>query len=125
MGEIQKNVITYLEKLGIKLQKSEIDLTYGKVEHINREDKKESQKLSPEQIKRINTIIAQNDVYFDSEKENIVYISKLPPEEILNNRDWIKVPVNLNDKDGNNIVATMSIIPAKDIFKNSTYKKID
>lgn len=126
VGEIQKNVIKYLEKEGIKLQKSEIELTYGGVNHINRDNKKEIQKVLPDQIKRVDKIISENNVFYDTVKKNIIYISKLPPDEItIKDRAWIKIPVNLKDKNGNNIVATMSIIKLEDIINHKQYEKID
>lgn len=126
VGEIQKNVIDYLKQEGIELQKSEIELSYGKVNHINRDSKKESQKVTPEQLKRVDKIVSENNVFYDTAKKNIIYISKLPPDEVkISGRDWIKTPVNLNDKDGNNIVVTMSIIKLEDIINHKQYKKID
>lgn len=108
------------------MQKSEIELSYGKVNHINRDSKKESQKVTPEQLKRVDKIISENNVFYDTAKKNIIYISKLPPDEVkISGRDWIKTPVNLNDKDGNNIVVTMSIIKLEDIINHKQYKKID
>ena len=125
VGEISNNVVQYLEKLGIKLGTTDIKLTYGKIKHITREDKKEAQKVSEEQLKRAEKIINENNVYYDTSKKNILYISQLNPEEINEERDWIKIPIKLNDKNGENIILTMSIIPAKDIFTDSKYKKID
>lgn len=125
VGNLKENVIGYLQKVGIKIGSSEIDLTYGKVKHITRETKKEAQKVEPEQIKRAVQIIAENNVYYDTSKKNIIYVSKLPPNEINLGRDWIKIPVNLNYENGNNIIMTMSVIPAKDIFNDSKYEKID
>ena len=126
VGEIQENVIEYLKNEGIELQKSDIELTYGRVNHINRDNKKEIQKVTSEQLKRVDEIISENNVFYDTVKKNIIYISKLPPNEVnISDRDWIKTPVNLNDKNGNNIVVTMSIIKAEDIINHKQYKKID
>lgn len=126
VGDLSENVISYLEKIGITIGRSDIQLTYGKVEHITRENKKEAQKVSDEQLKRVIDIIAENNVFYDKEKKNILYVSKLPPDEIKLNRDWVKVPINLNDEKRGNIVATMSIIPSTTITDSpQIYKKID
>lgn len=100
-------------------------MTYGKIKHIFREDKKETQKVSEKQAERVIDIISKNNVYYDTEKKNIIYISKLPPKEIQESRDWIKIPVDFLPKKEQNIVATMSIIKHEDITKHLRYKKID
>ena len=126
MGEIQENVLNYLEGQGIKLGQSDIELTWGKIEHIFREDKKTIQKVTPTQAKRVVDIISKNNVYYDSRAKNIIYISKLPPKETQENRNWIKIPILFHYKGEKNIVGTMSIIPSTVITDSpKIYKRID
>lgn len=125
VGNLESNVVSYLERMGIKVGKTDIDLTFGKIKHTLRDTKKATQKVSKEQLKRAIDIITQNNVFYDSEKKNIIYISELPTDEIKNNRNWIKIPVEINKKDDKNYIITMSIIKAEDIINHTKYKKID
>lgn len=126
VGKIKPNISKFLKEQGIELNKKNIDLTYKKVQHALRDNKNPLQKLSPEQLKRINKIIDKNNVYFDTKKQNIVYVDELPIEEVKEGRNWIKIPVNLAYKKGkNNIVGTASIIPDISIKNSKEYKKID
>lgn len=126
VGKIKPNISKFLKEQGIELNQKNIDLTYKKVQHALRDNKNPLQKLSPEQLKRINKIIDKNNVYFDTKKQNIVYVDELPIEEVKEGRNWIKIPVNLAYKKGkNNIVGTASIIPDISIINSKEYKKID
>lgn len=126
VGTISSNVSKFLKEQGIELNQKNIDLTYKKVQHALRDNKNPLQKLSSEQLKRIDKIIRKNNVYFDTKKQNIVYVDELPIEEIKEGRNWIKIPVNLAYKKGkNNIIGTASIIPEISITHSKEYKKID
>lgn len=125
VGDLSENVMTYLKKKGIAVGKPDIELTYGDLWHSVRDSKKEAQKISKEQAKRAVNIISQNNVFYDTEKKNIIYISALPPKEIINGRNCLKIPININDKDEKNHIATMSIIPLVNILNSSQYEKID
>ncbi|MBO5927433.1 MAG: hypothetical protein J6Q32_01095 [Clostridia bacterium] len=127
MGKIEPQIIDYLAKHNISIGKSEIELKWTDLEHSVRDEKKEIQLLSPDQVKRIEKMIKENNVFFDNVKQNIIYISELSPDEINGDRDWVKIPVNLHRKNGKNLVATMSIIPKDAILKNNEnrYEKID
>ena len=97
-------------------------MTYKKVQHALRDSKNPLQKLTGDQLKRIDSIINQNHIYFDTKKKNLIYVAELPKDEIKNGRNWIKVPVNIKKT---NTVATASIIPNISIIKDKRYKKID
>ena len=121
-GKIKKDVKNFLKNEGIELKNDDIELTYKKVQHSLRDNKNPLQKLTPEQLKRVDKIIKENNVYYDTLKKNIIYISELPQNEVKNNRNWIKIPVNIQK---NNSIATASIIPDISITKDKRYKKID
>ena len=126
VGGISNSIVSYLREQNIDVVSKEINITYRKVQHALRDTKNPLQKLSVEQLKRIDKIINQNNVYFDTKKKNIIYVAKLPDTEIKNGRNWIKIPVNLAYKKGKrNIVGTVSIIPDISITKSKEYKKID
>lgn len=122
VGDISSNVKRFLKQQNINIEKESVKLTYKKVEHALRDNKNPLQKVTPEQLKRVGFIIQNNNVFFDTEKNNLIFIAELPSNEIKNGRNWIKVPVNV--KQYNNI-ATVSIIPEDSITKNKRYKKID
>ena len=122
VGEIQKNVVDFIEKQGIKIDSNEIYLTRKKVGHALRDNKNPKQKLSVEQLKRIEQVIQKNDVYFDLKKQNIIFVDTLPDEEIKENRNWVKFPVNLYKHPQ---VATACIVPEESIIKSKEIKKIE
>ncbi|MBQ9244989.1 hypothetical protein IJ182_01835 [bacterium] len=126
MGDISENVIKYLNTKGIKLGHSDIELTYGDVAHSQRKNKNPLQKVSKEQAKRVQDIIKENNVFYDVNNKNIIYISNLPPDEINGGRDWIKIPIYFDTEKNRNRVITMSIIPSDTILKSpKEYEKID
>lgn len=126
VGEISENILTYLKAKGIELGTSNIDLTYGDLHHANRKNKNPLQKVTKDQSKRVIDIIKENNVYYDTNNNNIIYISSLPPEEIKGDRDWLKIPVYFDENKNTNRVITMSIIPSTSILKSpKEYEKID
>lgn len=126
VGKISNSVVSYLGEQNIDVKNNEISITYRKVQHVLRDAKNPLQKLSVEQLKRVDKIISENNVYFDTKKKNIIYVAKLPDSEIKNGRNWIKIPVNLAYKKGKrNIVGTASIVPDISIINSKEYKKID
>ena len=126
VGNISNSVISYLREQNIDVKNNEINITYRKVQHALRDTKNPLQKLSVEQLKRVDKIINENNVYFDTKKKNIIYVAKLPDAEIKNGRNWIKIPVNLAYKKGKrNIMGTASIVPDISIINSKEYKKID
>lgn len=126
VGEISENVLNYLRDKGIELGTSNIDLTYGDLQHARRKCKNPLQKVTEEQAKRVIDVIKENNVYYDNINKNIIYISTLHPKEIKEDRDWLKIPINFDKGKNTNRVITMSIIPSGSILSSpEKYEKID
>ena len=119
VGKIKPNIRKFLKEQGIELKQKNINLTYKRVEHSLRDTKNPLQKVSVEQLKNIGSIIAQNNVYYDTKKKNIIFVGILNNSEMHN---AIKIPVNIRKV---NEVATVSKIPLISITNDSRYKKID
>lgn len=110
VGKINNTAIDYLKSKGIDVQDNNIKLTYKKVQHALRDSKNPLQKLSKDQLKRIDSIINQNNIYFDTKKKNLIYVAELPKDEIKNGRNWIKVPVNLTYKKKKGILSVQQVL---------------
>lgn len=119
VGKIKPNISKFLKEQGIDIKQKNINLTYKRVEHSLRDTKNPLQKVSVEQLKKIGSIIAKNNAYYDTKKKNIIFVGILNNSEMHN---AIKVPVNIRKV---NEVATVSKIPLISITNDSRYKKID
>lgn len=123
LGNITPKVQSFLKNQNINFKSVDIKATYNRIEHSIRDEKKPNQKVSIEQLKRIDKIIQKNNVYFDTTHKNLVYIDYLPKDEVKDDINIIKVPVNLK-KD--TIIGTVSKIPSVTITNSpKIYIKID
>jgi len=123
VGHIAKNVQNFLEKEELILKDNPINLTYRRILHSLRDNKNPLQKVTLDQIKRIDEILKQNNVYFDTLKNNLIYVAQLPSDEITNGRNWIKIPINIYKN--KNEIATLSRISSNTITNDKRYIKID
>ena len=119
VGKIESNVSEFLKEKGVSIKQNEINLTRRRIEHTLRDKKKAIQKVNVQDLKNIENILKKNNVYYDKQKKNIIYIGVLNNNEMHNT---IKIPVNLW---GTNEVATMSKVPLISIINDSRYEKID
>ena len=113
----------YFDKEGIVLESFTVKIIYKGVQHALRDKKNPLQKVTVPQLKRIGKIVNDNNVYCYVTHSNIVFIQELSNEEVIDHRNWIKIPINIGKQ---NIVGTVSRIPQETITKSpKIYKKID
>ena len=94
-----------------------------RIDHILRDNKNIEQKLTIKQLKNIKYYLKNSSVYFDEQKNNLIFTSLLPVNEVKNGRNIIKIPVNIYKN--KNEIATASRISDDNIKNDKRYKKID
>ena len=127
VGFLSNTIIDYLISNNIHYTRDtveirEINLTYKRLEHLLRDEKKLIQKLTQKQIKRIAFIIAKNNVYYHVDHKNILFTDYSPEEELEGNVNIIKIPIKLIGKKALTIanashVSNISILNSPQKFK--------
>lgn len=127
-------VINYLKKNNIKLQYPAVIFHDGLVKHsLITKEKVPEQMLTLDQFKKLpKWIIEYDEVFYDTKDPAIVYVKFLPKDEIIDNRNCVKIPViinNLNDNEHRpiNYIGTSGRINYERTFtgENCPYKKIE
>ena len=122
-------IIKSLENQKIRLQTPVVVFQDRQVGHSLGAGKTDKQRLTEEQFKNITNIISNPDsIYLDTEIISVVYVKKLPEDEIINNCDCIKVPVRINytgKRRPVNYIGTTARVNYKNEFTGSRYKKIE
>jgi len=101
----------------------------NKVGHIFGDTKTAKQKITKQHLYEIYDIINNPDeIYLDITEDCLLYIRYLPEEEIIDNRDVIKVAVKLNKTNKGkpvNYLATVGRVNRKDnLNDNKRFKKL-
>jgi len=121
-------IIKALEDNKIRLQTPVAVFEDRQVKHSLGDRKTLKQRLSEEQFLNIYDYVKNPDeVYLDTELSAIIYVKYLPEDEIIDERDCIKIPVQINTnkrKRPINYVGTTGRINHSDTFKNKRYKRI-
>lgn len=130
VGFLSNTIIDYLISNNINYNRDiveirEIKLTYKGLEHLLRDEKKLIQKLTQKQIKRIAFIIAKNNVYYDVDHKNILFIDYLPEEEIEGNVNIIKIPIKLIGKKALTIATASCVSDISILNSPKKFKKIN
>lgn len=123
VGVINIKIIDYLNSRNIFISQEPIKLTHKRIDHILRDNKNIEQKLTIKQLKNIKYYLKNSSVYFDEQKNNLIFTSLLPVNEVKNGRNIIKIPVNIYKN--KNEIATASRISDDNIKNDKRYKKID
>ncbi len=118
-----------LQKSSINLKTPLITMQDSRVSHLIGDRKNLAQKLSKEQLYNLyNVINSPNSIYLDTQDNSLIFIHFLPKNEIIDNRNCIKVVIKLDKlhKGLNlNYVATAGRVNFKDFSNNKIYKKIE
>lgn len=134
VGFLSNTIIDYLISNNISYNRDiveirEIKLTYKGLEHLLRDEKKLiqklTQKLTQKQIKRIAFIIAKNNVYYDVDHKNILFIDYLPEEEVEGNVNIIKIPIKLIGKKALTIATASRVSDISILNSPKKFKKIN
>ena len=139
VGFLSNTIIDYLISNNINYNRDiveirEIKLTYKGLEHLLRDEKKLIQKLTQKQIKRIAFIIARikykmvsdkNNVYYDVDHKNILFIDYLPEEEVEGNVNIIKIPIKLIGKKALTIATASRVSDISILNSPKKFKKIN
>lgn len=130
--------ITWLSPVIIKALKSNnlepltpvIAFERKQVSHsLNRNIKVAKQRLTEQQFKKIYDYLNDPDeIFFDTEKQQLLFVKFLPKDEVIEDRDCIKIPVIINSNNKNrpiNYIGTTGRVNYNETFKNPSYKKIE
>ena len=122
-------IIGALEKEKIRLQTPIVVFEDRQVRHSLDKGKAEKQKLTEAQFKRVPEFILNPDeIYIDTTDHGVIYVKYLSEDEIIDGRNIIKIPVNINSTRTDrpiNYVGTSSRIPLINIQRDRRYKKIE
>ena len=127
------DVIKSLEKENIRLQTPIAVLEDRQVFHSLGDRKYINQRLTQTQFYNIyNYIKDADEIFIDTQEHAVVYVKFLPKDEIIDDRDCIKIPVIINSKNKKrpvNYVGTTGRINYKSTFKGkgneNRYKKVE
>lgn len=129
---ITPTVLKYLQETQkLKIQSPVITFEARQVKHSLGLTKVEKQKLTKTQFLKLHDILngQYDELYYDTEMPALMYVKKLPKEEIVEGRDCIVIPVNINCKRTDrpvNYIGTTKRIIYNSAFRNSKrYKKIE
>lgn len=124
-------ILKALQKENYKLISPIVTFEERQVKHSLSDVKVEKQRLTETQLKNIYKYIQNADeIYIDTEELAVVYVKFLPKDEIIENRDCIKIPIIINSikkKRPVNYVGTTGRINHKNTFggNQKRYKKIE
>ena len=125
--EIYKAIQNYSKE---KLVSPIVIFQERQVKHsLSKDIKIEKQRLTEQQLKNIHKFVNNPDeIFIDTEDLAVVYVKFLPKEEIIDGRDCIKIPIQINtNKKGYplNYMATSGRINYTNTFggKQTRYKK--
>ena len=123
------NIIRYLEKNNIRLKTPVVVFEDRQVKHSLGERKVLKQRLTETQFLKISEYIKNPDeILLDTEQLAIIYVKFLPKNEIIDNKDCIKIPVEINinnPKRPINYIGTTARVNYKSSLNHSRYKKIE
>ena len=122
-------ILKFTEKEKLKNVGAVIFLSDSDVIHLLRTNKNIKQKLSTEQLRRMPINFRKpTAVYYDTQDNALIYIQKLPKNEIEDDKDIIKFVVKpqANKKQKQNVweLATAGRIKSEDLL-GKRYKKIE
>lgn len=123
-------ILKFTEKEKLKNVGAVIFLSDNDIIHLLRTNKNIKQKLSTEQLRRMPINFRKPDaVYYDTHDNALIYIQKLPKNEIEDEKDIIKFVVKpqTNKKQKQNVWELATAGKAsmyKDITQQKRYKKI-
>ena len=123
-------IIKALEDNKIRLQTPVAVFEDRQVKHSLGDRKTLKQRLSEEQFLNIYDYVKNPDeVYLDTELSAIIYVKYLPEDEIIDERDCIKIPVQINTNKRkrpiNYVGTTGRINHFKTFNKSKRYKRIE
>lgn len=126
---INPKTLSVLQKENISLKTPVVVMQDNRAGHIIGDVKVEKQRISEKQLKKLYDIInAPDEIYLDTKDNSLIFIKKLPKNEVEDSRNWLKVSVKLDRKKKGspvNYVSTASRINSATITKNKIYKKIE
>lgn len=126
---ISANVYKGLVLNNVKVNNSLITFQDGRVSHLIGDRKNIEQRLTETQLYEIYDYLNNPDeIYLDENDNSLIFLHYLTGEDIIDNRDCIKIIVKLNKfNKGENInyVATAARVNKKDFITNKKYKKIE
>lgn len=122
-------IISAINKENISLQTPIVVMQDNRVGHIIGQVKADKQVINKTQLINMYQIINKPDeTYIDINDNNLIFLKKLSSDEIVDNRDVIKVVIKLARlKKGNpvNYVATAGRVNSVTITRDKRYKKIE
>ena len=124
-------MLKYLrETQKIEPQSPVITFEARQVKHSLSDRKVATQRLTEPQFKKVYDILngGYDELYYDTELSGLVYVKMLPKDEIVEGRDCIAIPVNINSKRTDrpvNYIGTTKRIPVTNIRHDKRYKKIE
>ena len=125
------DILKFMEKEKLLNVGAVINLSDNDVIHLLRTNKNVKQKLTTEQLRRMPVNFRKpTSVYYDTQDNALIYIQKLPKEEIENEKDIIKFVVKpiTNKKQKQNVWELTTAGKAnlkRDIQNQTRYKKIE
>ncbi len=120
-------ILKFTEKEELKNVGAVIFLSDNDVIHLLRTNKNIKQKLSTEQLRRMPINFRKPDaVYYDTQDNALIYIQKLPKEEIKDEKDIIKFVVKPQKVANENVwkLTTAGKIKKNDL-NNIRYRKVE
>ncbi len=128
---ILPSVLKYLkENQNLKVQSPVISFEARQVKHSLGKTKIEKQKLTTNQFLQIYDVLNgnYNELFYDTKISAIIYVKMLTKGEIVDGRDCIAIPVNINSKRTDrpvNYIGTTKRINYDNILKDKRYIKIE
>lgn len=128
---LSPSVLKYLkENQKLQVQSPVISFESRQVKHSLSKTKTEKQKLTEKQFLQLYDVLNGNydELFYDTEIPAIIYVKMLPNKEIIDGRDCIAIPVNINSKRTDrpiNYIGTTKRIPISNIKNDKRYKKIE
>jgi len=122
-------IIQSLEKNNIRIQTPVVVFEDRQVKHSLYDKKVEKQRLTKKQFLNIYSFLnGPDEIYIDTKDLAVIYVKYLSPNEIIDNRNCIKIPVKINSNNSKrpvNYIGTTGRINIDSIKKDKRYKKIE
>lgn len=123
-------IINTLNKMNNKPITPVIVFERGQVSHsLNPDIKVAKQILSQKQFENIYDYLNNPDeVFYDTKEQQLLFVNFLPKDEIIDGRDCIKIPVNINSTNPKrpvNYIGTTGRINYKSTFMGKQFIKIE